>query len=88
MTFPMGPLALEFDQFAAMRLNEPAFHTWDMEVVFEDGAHLPLDVAGVVVETSGSSPTSRPGRPARYLRTAFARQIRHGTSPSGCRRTA
>ena len=53
MTFPMGPLALEFDQFAAMRLNEPAFHTWDMEVVFDDGAHLPLDVAGVVVENLG-----------------------------------
>ncbi len=53
VTFPMGPLALEFDQFAAMRLNEHAFHTWDIEVVFDDGAHLPGDVAAVVVDNLG-----------------------------------
>jgi len=53
LTFPMGPLALEFDQFAAMRLNEHAFHTWDIEVVFDDGAHLPHDVAAVVVDNLG-----------------------------------
>ncbi len=50
VTFPMGPLAMEFDQFAAMRLNEHALHTWDIEVVFDDGAHLPHDVAAVVVD--------------------------------------
>jgi len=50
VTFPMGPLALEFDQFAAMRLNEHAFHTWDIEVIFDDGARLPHDVAAVVVD--------------------------------------
>ena len=50
VTFPMGPLALEFDRFAAMRLNEHAFHTWDIEVVFDEGAHLPHDVVAVVVD--------------------------------------
>lgn len=27
--FPVGPLVLEFDPFAAMRLNEDAFQVWD-----------------------------------------------------------
>ena len=48
--FPMGPLSLDFDHAAAMRLNEHALHTWDIEVVFDDDARLPHDVAAVVVD--------------------------------------
>ena len=34
----MGPfLCLPFNEFAGLRLNEHAFHTWDIEVVFDDG---------------------------------------------------
>ena len=36
LAFAMGPLSLGFDQFAGLRLNEHAFHTWDIEVVFDD----------------------------------------------------
>jgi len=50
LRFPMGPLSLGFDEFAALRLNEHAFHTWDIEVVFDDGAHLPQDAAAEVVD--------------------------------------
>jgi uncharacterized protein (TIGR03083 family) len=46
----MGPMSLDFEHAVAMRLNEHAMHTWDIEVVFDDGAHLPHDVAAVVVD--------------------------------------
>ncbi len=48
--FPMGPLTLDFDHVVAMRLNEHALHTWDIEVVFDDDARLPADAAAVVVD--------------------------------------
>ena len=53
LTFPMGPLTFDFDQFASARLNEHALHTWDIEVVFDEGAHLPHDAAEVVVDNLG-----------------------------------
>ena len=53
LRFPMGPLSLRFDEFTALRLNEHAFHTWDIEVVFDDDAHLPGDAVAVVVDNLG-----------------------------------
>jgi len=53
LSFPMGPLSLGFDEYAALRLNEHALHTWDIEVVFDDDAHLPHDAAAVVVDNLG-----------------------------------
>lgn len=50
LTFAMGPLGLGFNQFAGLRLNEHAFHTWDIEVVFDDGARLPADATALVVD--------------------------------------
>ena len=50
LTFPMGPLSLGFDEFAGLRLNEHAFHSWDIAVVFDDAARLPNDAAAVVVD--------------------------------------
>ena len=41
LRFPVGPLSLGFDEFTALRLNEHAFHTWDIEVVFDDGRASP-----------------------------------------------
>jgi uncharacterized protein (TIGR03083 family) len=49
-SFSMGPLSLDFDRFTALRVNEHAFHTWDIEVVFDDEARLPHDVTAVVVD--------------------------------------
>jgi uncharacterized protein (TIGR03083 family) len=48
--FSMGPLSLDFDGFVAMRLNEHAFHTWDIEVVLDDDARLPDGAVAVVVD--------------------------------------
>ena len=50
LALPMGPLTLSFGQVVAFRLNEHALHTWDVEVVFDEGAHLPEDATAVVVD--------------------------------------
>ena len=50
LTFPMGPLSLGFDEFAGLRLNEHAFHSWDIAVVLDDDARLPSDAAALVVD--------------------------------------
>jgi uncharacterized protein (TIGR03083 family) len=53
LEFAMGPLTLDFDHFAALRLNEHAFHTWDIEIVFDDDARLPPDATAIVVDHLG-----------------------------------
>lgn len=50
IAFPMGPMQLDFADFVAMRLNEHAFHTWDVEVVADDRATLPRQSAEVVID--------------------------------------
>jgi uncharacterized protein (TIGR03083 family) len=46
----MGPMTLGFDAFVGMRLNEHAFHTWDIEVAGDPTATIPTDVAELVVD--------------------------------------
>ena len=46
----MGPMTLGFEEFVGMRLNEHAFHTWDVEVVTEPAATIPTPVAELVVD--------------------------------------
>ena len=46
----MGPMTLDFAQFVGMRLNEHAFHTWDIEVVSNPEATLPEQVAELVID--------------------------------------
>jgi uncharacterized protein (TIGR03083 family) len=46
----LGPMTLGFAQFVGMRLNEHAFHTWDVEVVAERAATIPVPVAALVVD--------------------------------------
>jgi uncharacterized protein (TIGR03083 family) len=49
-TFAMGPMTLGFAQFVGMRLNEHAFHTWDIDVVEDAAATLPMPVVALVVD--------------------------------------
>jgi uncharacterized protein (TIGR03083 family) len=72
LTFPMGPLSLGFNEFAALRLNEHAFHTWDIEVVFDDTARLPEDAAALVVDNLGLIARFT-GRPEGHERTVTVR---------------
>ena len=48
--FAMGPMTLDFAQFVGMRLNEHAFHTWDIEVVADPAATIPVPVAALVAD--------------------------------------
>ena len=49
-TSTMGPLTLDFAGFVGMRLNEHALHTWDVEVVDDPGATIPVQAAALVVD--------------------------------------
>jgi len=49
-TFGMGPMTFGFGQFVGLRLNEHAFHTWDIEVAVDPGATIPRQVAELVVD--------------------------------------
>ena len=49
-TSAMGPMTLDFAQFVGMRLNEHAFHTWDIDVVADPAATIPGPVAALVVD--------------------------------------
>jgi hypothetical protein len=46
----MGPMNLDLDGLVGMRLNEHAFHTWDIEVVVNPAAVVPAEVAAHVVD--------------------------------------
>jgi uncharacterized protein (TIGR03083 family) len=78
---PMGPLTLDFDQVVALRLNEHALHTWDIEVVFDDGAHLPADAAGVAVDNLEliARFTARPATEERIVRVGTTDPVRRFT---------
>ena len=46
----MGPITLDFDQFVAMRLNEHALHTWDIETDDNPTATTPTQPASRVAD--------------------------------------
>jgi uncharacterized protein (TIGR03083 family) len=72
LVFPIGPLSLGFNEFAGLRLNEHAFHTWDIEVVFDETARLPDDAAALVVDNLGLIARFS-GRPDGHERTIAVR---------------
>ena len=53
LTFNFGPVTVGLDDAVALRLNEHAFHTWDIEVMFDDEAQLPPDAVAVIVDNLG-----------------------------------
>jgi uncharacterized protein (TIGR03083 family) len=48
--FAMGPMTVGFTEFVGLRLNEHAFHTWDIEVAVDPAATIPRQVAELVVD--------------------------------------
>jgi uncharacterized protein (TIGR03083 family) len=50
-SFAMGPMTYDFGQFVGLRLNEHAFHTWDIDVVVDPAATIPTPVAALVVDS-------------------------------------
>jgi uncharacterized protein (TIGR03083 family) len=49
-TYAMGSMTFDFAEFVGLRLNEHAFHTWDIEVVTDAAATIPAQVAAVVID--------------------------------------
>jgi uncharacterized protein (TIGR03083 family) len=49
----MGPIAVDFDGFVGLRLNEHALHTWDIEVALDPDARVRADAAALVVDNLG-----------------------------------
>jgi uncharacterized protein (TIGR03083 family) len=49
-TFAMGPMSFDFDGFVGLRLNEHAFHTWDIDVALDPKATVPVPIAAFVVD--------------------------------------
>ena len=81
VTFNFGPVTVGLDVAVALRLNEHAFHTWDIEVVFDDEARLPLDAAAVIVDNLGfiARFTARPTGDEREVRLRTTHPTRHFT---------
>ena len=48
-TMAMGPFTFDFPEFVGMRLNEHAFHTWDIDVAGNPAATIPPQIAALVV---------------------------------------
>ena len=49
-SFAMGPMSFDFDGFVGLRLNEHAFHTWDIDVTLDPKATIPSPIAALVVD--------------------------------------
>jgi uncharacterized protein (TIGR03083 family) len=87
--FTMGPLAVDFEGFVGLRLNEHALHTWDIEEAFDAAATIPGDIAGVVVGNLrtatrfGAKPDGRP-RHVAVATTDPARRFIVEIGDEGC----
>ncbi len=81
ISFSFGPLTVGFDAAVALRLNEHALHTWDIEVMFDAGARLPSDAAAVVVDNLGfiARFTAQPAGIEREVRVRTTEPVRHFT---------
>ena len=68
LVFQLGPMSLSFDDYVGMRLNEHAFHTWDIASALDEGARLSDDEAALVVDNLGRV-VAFSGRPGGQERT-------------------
>jgi uncharacterized protein (TIGR03083 family) len=46
----LGPLSIDYPEYVALRLNELALHTWDVEAALHPDATLPPDATAVVID--------------------------------------
>ena len=71
-TSAIGPITLGFEQFVALRLNEHAIHTWDIEVVDDSSATIPHEAAAIIVDNLELTArfTAKPTGDRRTIRVA------------------
>ena len=63
----MGPMQLDAAGFVALRVNEHAVHTWDVEVALDPAATVSADATAVVVDSLAmlAGFTGKPSRTTR-----------------------
>jgi uncharacterized protein (TIGR03083 family) len=81
LEFPFGPISVTFETAAALRLNEHALHTWDIEVMSDAAARLPADAADVIVDNLGliGRFAAKPTGDEREVRVRTTHPVRHFT---------
>jgi uncharacterized protein (TIGR03083 family) len=81
LSLSFGPVTVGFDETVAMRLNEHAFHTWDIEVMFDGDARIPADAVAVIVDNLGfiARFTATPTGDEREVRVRTSEPVRHFT---------
>ncbi len=81
LALSFGPLTVGFDEVVAMRLNEQAFHTWDIAVSFDPDARIPLDATEVIVDNLALTArfTATPTGDEREIRVRTSEPERHFT---------
>jgi len=81
LTLSFGPVSVSFDEAFALRLNEHALHSWDIEVVFDDEARLAPDATAVVVDNLAMIArfTAKPTGVEREVRVRTSDPARHFT---------
>jgi uncharacterized protein (TIGR03083 family) len=79
--FPFGPLTVSFETAVALRLNEHALHTWDIEVMSVPGAVLAPDAAAVIIDNLGlvGRFSAKPTGDEREVRVRTHEPLRHFT---------
>ncbi|CAA9231174.1 MAG: hypothetical protein AVDCRST_MAG50-1080 [uncultured Acidimicrobiales bacterium] len=50
LSFPLGPMTLDFDGFVGLRMNEHTLHTWDIEVATDPAATIPDELTEAVID--------------------------------------
>jgi uncharacterized protein (TIGR03083 family) len=81
ISFAFGPVTLGFDETVATRLNEHAFHTWDIEVAFDGSARIPADAVAVIIDNLGliARFSAKPTGDEREVRVRTSDPVRHFT---------
>jgi uncharacterized protein (TIGR03083 family) len=81
LVYSFGPVSVGFDEAFALRLNEHAFHSWDIEVVFDDAARLAPDATAVVIDNLAMIArfTAKPAGVEREVRVRTSEPARHFT---------
>jgi uncharacterized protein (TIGR03083 family) len=79
--FPFGPMSVSFETAAALRLNEHALHTWDIEVMSDGAAGLPADATAVIIDNLGliARFAAKPTGDEREVRVRTRDPVRHFT---------
>ena len=78
---PFGPVSVSFETAVALRLNEHALHTWDIEVMSDPSAVLRADAAAVIVDNLGlvGRVAAKPTGDEREVRVRTSDPVRHFT---------